>query len=269
MLIGTYRDAISFFNKKMATLDMNFLDNSSMVKYGSDLADKYTYIQNQLLVIKDNFTEKWKNSKNELSFDKEQKLIDEQVAYLRASIERLKSDTSISSQKLQQDLYKQIQSLLGSSNWQTMVKEFQRVAGTIGISMDQIRKYLKEDDQSREEWAKNTNEVYDERIKKIKQYETASSFAARASLFNSKEEFELYKKETEFINQIISLYNIREESKTKGSDKNPLLDAIKEEIRLITELTAKYQELRKEGQTDHCHEAFKYCFHFLIAQNFI
>lgn len=187
------------------------------------------------------------------------------INYYNKVIENARSKTIDPKDKnaiAQRDAFtKQLQSDLDAfvaeaESKRSMIKIISTIASEYKIGSATMMKYLKDDNMGDEEWLKSKEEVLNERNAFIERYKNSIPSVQAEMVKTVGQNIDLYTRETNALKELIEKYGFREKV-NKASNKNPLLDAIKEEISLIETLTKRYDELRKAGSTTPKEDAAK------------
>lgn len=222
---------------------------SSLAKHGYRVVQDYKRILDHLDKIKKNFEEEFATSSDKFNYQQQQSLIEGQREYLQQQIDLLEKSEEVAKQKMAENLRKELQKILGTEDQQAIKKNLEHFASQFGVTFDKIRPFLKGDQQGFKEWTKSMNDILDERTQKLKQYRDAidKDDVNVKGLINN-EDVEDYENVNRMLRSLLQHYNaLRTEKSTSGNTKDPLLNAIKQEISLIERLNNEYEKLLKEG----------------------
>ena len=128
-------------------------------------------------------------------------------------------------------------------------KKFEDVASGMGVSMDLIKKHLKDTNTSIDDYVKNFFNSIEELEKRIKQTQALllSPTLSESERGKKSSDLENYQQELEVLKALvpfIQLFNV-EKSKGGGTGTDDRLSKLKEEVSLLEKVYSKYKEYTK------------------------
>ena len=210
---------------KQITNDTFKTANTSFADYGRELSVFRERATNEI----NKFTNQLKNSKTAdeyaaniirigRAYNRAIKEVSEQPVSEQRNVllEQLKDE-----QKSFLDLYKE-RSIM-ANRMIALSKEF-------GISSSILMSFLRTENESSDEWGNKVLETIELREKQVERYNKAADSEKTNIIAN----IDTYNKETKALERLAKIYGYTKDTKnTAFSSKNPLLEALKEEIKLI------------------------------------
>lgn len=125
--------------------------------------------------------------------------------------------------------------------------KLQEYADKVGISMDDVKEHLKNNEQSTEDWAKGLKGAYESAEKKLAEYKkNQEAFSKQGAPFKDwSEDIEETTKEMKVLKLLMDFFKEFLSQSGGGKKTNPRIALLNEELSTVEKIYKEYQELRK------------------------
>ncbi|MBO7220844.1 MAG: hypothetical protein J6V21_06645 [Alistipes sp.] len=127
--------------------------------------------------------------------------------------------------------------------------KLQEYADKVGISMDDVKEHLKNNEQSTEDWANGLKGAYESLEKKLAEYKkNQEAFSKQGAPFkNWSEDIEETTKEMKVLKLLMEFFK-EFLSQSDGEKTNPRIAQLKDELSTVEKIYKEYQQLSKYGE---------------------
>lgn len=133
--------------------------------------------------------------------------------------------------------------------------KLQEYSDQVGISMEEVKEHLKDNDKTTSDWAKGLKDSYDSLERKLAEYnKTQSAFETQGGPYRDvSEDIDTITKEMQVLELLMDFFKEFSDTTNRTKKTNPRIALLNEELSTVEKIYKEYQELRKYMDEEDAH----------------